>query len=107
MQNNNNKIEKILAKEIGLARYEHIKNHDWKAGDEYWDKTSLFWKEVRDIWNTFLNDNKILLVKKNMNNQSLFELMFTLANESANHKLPVEKEKIQSILNRYIDVIEK
>ena len=107
MQNNNNKIEKILAKEIGLARYEHIKNHDWKAGDEYWDKTSLFWKEVRDIWNTFLNDNKILLVKKNMNNQSLFELMFNLANESANHKLPVEKEEIQSILNRYIDGIEK
>ena len=104
----NNKVDKILAKEIGLARYEHIINHNWKAGDEYWDKTNTFWKEVRDAWNTFLKDNKVLIVKKSIDNQSLYESMFNLANESAENKSSsLEREKIQLILNRYINIIEK
>ena len=104
----NNKIDKILAKEIGLARYEHIINHDWKAGDEYWAKTMSFWKDVRDIWNTILEDNKVLIVKKTIENKSLFELMFRLANDSVNNESgSLETKEIQLILNRYIDIIEK
>ena len=105
---NNNKIDKVLAKEVGLARYEHIVDHDWKAGDEYWIKTASFWKEVRDIWNAILDDNKILVIKKTIENQSLYQSMFRLADNSTQNKSRAEKRKeIESILNRYIDVIEK
>ena len=105
---NNNKIDKVLAKEVGLARYEHIVDHDWKAGDEYWNKTASFWKEVRDIWNVILDDNKILVIKKTIENQSLYQSMFRLADNSTQNKSRAEKRKeIESILNRYIDVIEK
>ena len=106
--NNSNKIDKILAKEIGLARYEHIINHNWKAGDEYWIKTTPFWREVRDIWSTILEENKVLIIKKTIENQSLFESMFRLADNSANNKSrSLERKEIQSILNRYIDIVDE
>ena len=108
LQNNSNEIDKILAKEIGLARYEHIVNHDWKAGDEYWTKTTSFWKEVRDIWNTILEDTKVLVVKKTIENKSLYESMFKMADNSTNNESqPLNRKEIESILNRYIDIVEK
>ena len=108
LQNNSNEIDKILAKEIGLARYEHIVNHDWKAGDEYWAKTTPFWKEVRDIWNTILEDTKVLVVKKTIENKSLYESMFKMADNSTNNESqPLNRKEIESILNRYIDIVEK
>ena len=108
LQNNSNEIDKILAKEIGLARYEHIVNHDWKAGDEYWTKTTPFWKEVRDIWNTILEDTKVLIVKKTIENKSLYESMFKMADNSTNNESqPLNRKEIESILNRYIDIVEK
>jgi len=108
LQNNSNEIDKILAKEIGLARYEHIVNHDWKAGDEYWTKTTPFWKEVRDIWNTILEDTKVLVVKKTIENKSLYESMFKMADNSTNNESQLlNRKEIESILNRYIDIVEK
>ena len=108
LQNNSNEIDKILAKEIGLARYEHIVNHDWKAGDEYWAKTTPFWKEVRDIWNTILEDTKVLVVKKTIENKSLYESMFKMADNSTNNESQLlNRKEIESILNRYIDIVEK
>ena len=108
LENNSNNIDKILAKEIGLARYEHIINHNWKAGDEYWIKTTPFWREVRDIWSTILEENKVLIIKKTIENQSLFESMFRLADNSANNESrSLERKEIQSILNRYIDIVEE
>ena len=97
-----------MAKEIGLARYEHIVNHDWKAGDEYWTKTTSFWKEVRDIWNTILEDTKVLIVKKTIENKSLYESMFKMADNSTNNESqPLNRKEIESILNRYIDIVAK
>ena len=108
LQNNSNEIDKILAKEIGLARYEHIVNHDWKAGDEYWTKTTPFWKEVRDIWNTILEDTKVLVVKKTIENKSLYESMFKMADNSTNNESqPLNRKEIESILNRYIDIVKE
>ena len=108
LANNSNNIDKILAKEIGLARYEHIINHNWKAGDEYWIKTTPFWREVRDIWSTILEENKVLIIKKTIENQSLFESMFRLADNSANNKSrSLGRKEIQSILNRYIDIVDE
>ena len=40
----------VLAKEVGLARYERIQDHDWSAGDDYWARTQPFWAVVRDAW---------------------------------------------------------
>jgi hypothetical protein len=39
-----------LAREYGLARYEHIKDYDFGPGERYFARTEPFWAEVRAAW---------------------------------------------------------
>ena len=39
-----------LAREYGLARYEHIKDYDFAPGERYFARTEPFWAEVRAAW---------------------------------------------------------
>ncbi|HEX4985579.1 MAG TPA: DUF6607 family protein [Burkholderiales bacterium] len=39
-----------LAREYGVARYERIKDYDFSAGREYFEKTEPFWAQVRAAW---------------------------------------------------------
>ena len=68
-----------MAKEIGLARYERIKGHDWSAGKDYWQSTSKFWIKVRDYWTNILGESKTLELVKEKNGLSLFAKLFAMA----------------------------
>ena len=51
-----------------------------------------------------LNGNKIIIVKKTIKNQSLFESIFRLAEKfTKNKSQSFERKEIQLILNSYID----
>ena len=39
-----------LAREYGVARYERVKDYDFSAGRDYFEKTEPFWAEVRAAW---------------------------------------------------------
>jgi hypothetical protein len=39
-----------LARELGVARYEHIEDFDFSAGDRYWERSGPFWRDVRAAW---------------------------------------------------------
>lgn len=39
-----------LAREVGVARYEHVVDFDFSAGDIYWQRSGRFWQDVRDAW---------------------------------------------------------
>lgn len=81
-EQNNSKVRLdgvVLAKEIGLARYQRIQNFNWEAGKGYWDETKPFWSEVRKIWAAKLKATKKITVKPNINNRPLYGKMFGLA----------------------------
>ena len=80
-QNNNKKKldGTILAKEIGLARYQRIQNFDWNAGEQYWEATNPFWQEVRKFWTNKLTKSKNITVKPSINNSPLYGKLFGLA----------------------------
>ena len=40
-------VKTHIAREIGLNRYQRIKNFDFSAGDSYWKNTKSFWSDVR------------------------------------------------------------
>lgn len=40
----------FIAREYGVARYERIRDYDFSAGREYFEKTEPFWAEVRAAW---------------------------------------------------------
>ena len=70
----------VLAKEIGLARYQRIIEFDWQAGDSFWKNTEPFWREVRSQWDRKLNKSQTFELIKTVDNQNLFMRLFALSN---------------------------
>jgi len=103
-EQNNSKVTKknfILAREIGLARYQRIKNFDWSAGEIYWKKTEEFWREVREVWDREIENSKKIKVSQNTNDDILFIRLFELAEEYKNGNLQ-SLSKIDAIINEHI-----
>ena len=91
----------ILAKEIGLARYQRISDWDWGEGKRYWSKTADFWAEVRRQWRAKLSQEGALQLKKDVRGIPLFAEMFRLS-ESAQSKEPhVVSQEVSEVLNQY------
>ena len=96
----NSEILEVLAKEIGLARYERIKGHDWSAGKDYWKATSEFWIKVRDYWSILLSQSKTLELAKEKEGLSLFAKLFAMADDFKKGDTG-QLEKINSSIDSY------
>ena len=92
-----NDNHKVLAKEIGIARYERIKDFDWQAGKNYWDNTNVFWREVREAWNKKLENSKSFKLINEVNEEILFSKLFMMADQYAQGEI--------SVLNQIKDII--
>ena len=68
-----------LAKELGIARYERIVEHDFTPGDEYWKKSGAFWADVRFVWNDLMNKNESIVIQKKVDNSFMFMPFFSKA----------------------------
>lgn len=79
-----------LSKELGIARYERIIDHDFSAGDDYWNKSQQYWSDVRSVWADLIDSNNSLVINKKANKQYMFMPFFTKAQEI------VDGEKYQS-----------
>ncbi len=94
----------VLAKEIGVARYERIVNHDWSAGDRYWNSTGPFWENVRNIWDDLLEEKSIVKLNYDKEGPSLFMTLFSLAEDSIDEKFSkeIKRKKIEETINSYL-----
>lgn len=70
-----------LAKELGIARYERIIEHDFSAGEQYWNKSKQYWSDVRSVWDDLIDSNNSLVIHKKANNQYMFMPFFNKAQE--------------------------
>ena len=98
-----NKNHKVLAKELGIARYERINDFDWDAGIEYWEKTNVFWKEVRDAWNVKLEDSDKFKLVKDLDGTTLFSKLFMMADKYSNGEVEVLND-IQGIIKKHSEI---
>jgi hypothetical protein len=106
-EQNNSKVllnGKVLAKEIGLARYQMVSDFDWSAGEEYWDKTKLFWLEVRNYWKDTLEKSDQVQVLKANKEKLLFAELFGLADLYAKGNLESINE-VDSLISKYVQEI--
>ena len=92
----------ILAKEIGLARYQRISNWDWSEGKQYWSKTAGFWAEVRRQWRAQMSQAGALQIKKDVRGMPLFAEMFRLSESAQSKELRVVAQEISETLDQYI-----
>ena len=90
-----------LAKELGIARYERIKDHDFTPGEAYWEATSSFWRNVREVWSSLIADNTSIEINKQADGKFMFMPFFDYAqNVSTNAPFDpsTEQQKIRNML---------
>lgn len=76
-------IERRVAKEYGLARYERIRDFDTSEGDAYWEATADFWSLVRAYWDRAMAQNDTVRLKSTVNGDKMFEPLFERADAIA------------------------
>jgi len=72
-------VKSRLAREIGIARYERIRDFDTAPGDEYWSATSRFWGEVRAYWAQAMEGHTLIRLKSEVDGQKMFQPLFERA----------------------------
>ncbi|MGF1507994.1 MAG: DUF6607 family protein [Myxococcota bacterium] len=80
--------ERVLAREIGVNRYERILSPD-VAGParSYWDETGAYWKAVRRAWSDHSRD-EVLSLRAKVEDKKLFEHHFEFAARLQDEDLP-------------------
>lgn len=70
-----------LSKEVGLNRYENIKDFDYSAAVRYWEITAPFWQDVRNAWSNVIERNSPLMLRSSYEDHKLYEYLFEYADE--------------------------
>lgn len=72
-----------LGAELGVNRYEEMSSPDLAAAfNKYWEKTSGYWKDVRDTWAaTFKENDKLVLRDEDEDGGKLYAEHFEYAGE--------------------------
>ena len=98
--------QSFKAREIGIARYEKIKNFPISPATEYWEATKLFWADVREQWKLITKSNKQITLRSSYNDEKLFSIMFAYASELQNGKeynSSESKSFVAETLKNFID----
>jgi hypothetical protein len=73
----------FIAREYGVARYERIRDYDFSAGKDYFEKTEPFWAEVRAAWREIAQRNRRFSLKAAVDQGQLFVPFFDYAEKIA------------------------
>ena len=76
-------VTPLLAREIGINRYDRIEDFDFSAGDVYWERTAGFWSQVRDAWAERLEANARLEIADRCGDENGFAILFSLAERAS------------------------
>ena len=76
---------RVLAHEVGVNTYERIGDVDFSAGVTYWDDTQAFWAAVRNVWDEVLSSPTPVTLAGRVDEQTLFEFLFEMADVIREH----------------------
>ncbi|MFA6239541.1 MAG: DUF6607 family protein [Candidatus Hydrogenedentales bacterium] len=94
---------RIIARETGLNTYERDDTFDFSAAQAYWDKTSRFWKEVRDVWAGLYAKETPLHIENKSEDGPLWRNVVRMAGQCAEAK-PVSPEEIEQTITEALVV---
>lgn len=72
-----------VGREYGVARYERIRDADFSAADEYYQKTRQFWNDVRAKWNDAFATQQRVTLRGQVDQLGLFVPLFKHADAIA------------------------
>lgn len=91
-----------LAKELGVNRYQRIKDFDFSAGDDYWQKTGQFWQIVREEWQKIIREKKAFQLRDEVDGQALFMPFFAYAENTDGKTAKEMRDFIRATLSGYL-----
>lgn len=71
----------FLGREVGMARYERLKDADFAAADRYYAATKAFWNEVQGTWDAAFVKHGTVTLKGPVDKLGLFMPLFERASE--------------------------
>ncbi len=93
----------VLAREIGLNRYEAIAGYDFSAGDAYWASTGDYWQAVRASWDHIARTQRRFTLRPQVGGSPLFVSMFQGAGAHAdNPDLEVDQDAIDQTIASFL-----
>ncbi len=92
----------ILAREIGVNRYDRLDDFDFSAGAAYWSKTEEFWALVRQSWNDRLARSQTIEIRKACAGTPVFVSLFELA-ASQESGPPTSPDVLQERIDEVLD----
>lgn len=75
--------EPVLAKEIGLNRYERLRDFDVSAAERYHERTEPFWEAVRNAWAEIVRERRRFSLRAAPDQGQLFTPLFEYADKLA------------------------
>ena len=69
----------VLARELGVIRYDRVLDFDFAPGDEYWAATQDYWAMVRDTWDARVSVAGSFVAKRVCEDKAAYERFFALA----------------------------
>jgi hypothetical protein len=86
-----------VAREYGVARYQRIRDADFAAADEYYERTKEFWNQVRDRWSKVFAERGSVTLKGPVDKLGLFQPLFAHADAIAEQGAAASKKNQEVI----------
>lgn len=84
-----------LAREYGVARYSRIKDYDFAAADEYYQRTRSFWDGVLSTWHQLFAAHPQITLRAPIDQAGLFHKLFEYADQlAAGERPPVPADDV-------------
>ncbi len=77
-----------LAREYGVARYERLRDADFAAAREYFERTRRFWHDVHSAWDDVFRRHAQITLRAPVDQAGLFEKLFAYADQLAHGGVP-------------------
>jgi len=93
-----------LAREVGVDRYERLRDFDFSGADTYWQATSPFWALVRESWARRVAHTQRLRVRTTCNGEEAFVPLFRTAERlESGEAVPAEAQRAE--IERALDCV--
>jgi hypothetical protein len=80
-QRNVDAAKPYVAREYGVARYERIRDADFAAANQYYERTKPFWEQVRVTWADLFAKQGEVTLKGAVDKMGFFQPLFARADE--------------------------
>lgn len=93
------------AREIGLNRYERIRDFDFSAAEAYWEATAPFWSAVRAAWAERVESGAEFQVAKSCDGEPGFAASFRFADRLQRGEAAADAAALRAEARRIVDCL--